>query len=94
MSQPIHACGTAGCPREGQPTRARLCDACGMPKHSVNGTARDARARTRNEGMIALMPSSRGRGRRGAVRGPAAACALVGALALVGLRVLIRKQSR
>jgi hypothetical protein len=94
MSQPTYACRTAGCPREGQPTRARRCDTCGKSKHWTAGTPRDAaRERTRTDGSVALIPPSQPRGRRGIGRKPAAAFAAIGALTLVGLRVLVRHQN-
>ena len=91
MSQPTYVCGTAGCPREGQPTRARRCVACGMAKHAAVTTTPDAAyGQMRAQGPAHLMPPSGLPGLRGKGWKLTATAAGFGGLILLGLRLLFR----
>jgi hypothetical protein len=90
MSQPTYVCQTAGCPREGQPTRSRRCVACGMAKRPTVITRNNADGQTRSQGPTHLRPSNGlpsilGKGWR-----LTATAAGIGALVLLCVRLLVR----
>jgi hypothetical protein len=90
MSQPAYVCGTAGCPREGQPTRARRCEACGMAKRATAATRGASYGQAQARGPAHLRASNGLPGLVGMGWKLAVTAAAIGALTDLGLRVLFR----